>query len=110
MENPGGGSGVGRMPATGSLAHILPPQIINPPPYHERYWWSWRRLQYLVHVVKSRGVENAGEWKRLGWVCRIVSERKRKFLYQEFKPLFSEASLEYLFGGLVAEASAWGPG
>lgn len=52
----------------------------------------------MVFVIKFRGVETRGEWKRIGTICKIVSYRKRVFLYRELRPLFSPASLEYLFG------------
>jgi hypothetical protein len=100
MEIPGGAAGVRRIGTSPSLRYPLSPQVINPPHYYEHYWWSWNRLRYLVTVIKTRGVENVGEWKRLAGICRVVSAKKRAYLFREFRSVFSEASLEYLFGGV----------
>jgi len=100
MENPGGATGVMKdsKVRAASLSYSLSPQVaINDSPSYE-YWVSMSRLQHIVGVVKSRGVENADEWQRLARICKLVSRRKKSFLYREFRPLFSQPSMEYLFG------------
>lgn len=78
----------------------LSPVIKLSEQYHrERYWWCYRRLKYLVYVIKYRGVDNADEWMRLANICRRVSFRKKVYLYKQLSPLFSEASLDFLFSG-----------
>jgi hypothetical protein len=67
--------------------------------YQQDYWWSHQRLRHLVSVIKSRGLENADEWERLAAICQIVSHTKKLFLYRELSPLFSQASMDYLFNG-----------
>jgi hypothetical protein len=101
MRIPGAGiSGVEERVSTNLLlsTHRLPEAINFPPEGTYERWWSWRRLQHLVFVIKSRGVETRGEWQRLATICKVVSRRKKAFLYRELRPLFSPASLEYLFG------------
>lgn len=97
MGNPGPcTSGARRIAEEGpaSLSYPLSPRVINPRP---EYWWSWRRVQHLVSVVKSRGVATPAEWHRLRAIIGLVSARKRGYLYDQLRPLFSPASMTYLF-------------
>jgi hypothetical protein len=98
MEIPGGETGVRRIGAQPSLQYPFSSRTIKPSPYYARYWWSWRRLRYLVSVIKTRGIENGAEWQRLAFICQIVSHRKKGYLYRELSSLFSDGSLSYLFG------------
>lgn len=100
MDDLGGGAEVMKdsKVRAASLSNPLFPQLaINHSPPYE-FWLSWSRIQHIVGVVKSRGVENADEWQRLARICKLVSRRKKSFLYREFRPLFSQPSMEYLFG------------
>jgi len=99
MDSPGGGTGVRRIAEarTASLKYPLSPQVINTSPYYERYWYSWRRLRYLVSVIKARGIENRGEWLRLRAIIGLVSVRKRAYLFRELQPLLSPGSIAFLF-------------
>lgn len=98
--SPGSGISRGGKSRNTALTYPLPHWGKNSSSYER--WWSYRCLYHLISVVKSRGVGTAGEWHRLKKICGVVSDRKRAYLYQELQPLFSEASLDYLFGEVEA--------
>jgi hypothetical protein len=102
MDSPGAGiSGVKRRivenRADTSLNYPLSLRIIKPSHQYEP-WISWRQVRHIAGFVKEKGVRNAGEWHRLAHICKVVSRRKKAFLYRELRHLFSPASLRYLFG------------
>ncbi len=98
MEIPGGAAGVRRIGVYPSYNNPSSPGNIKPPQYYDHYWWSWRRCQHIVKVIKERGIETPAEWHRLARIFQSVSVYKRAFCRRELSGVLSEASLNYLFG------------
>lgn len=101
MENPGGGSGAGRVESAPLLNHRFPKKIRFPTTIagnHEP-WISWTRCHHIVDLVKNHRVDTRIQWYRLAGICQVVSHRKRVYLYRELMVHLSRPSLDFLFDG-----------
>ena len=99
---PGGLAGTRRIMEAMSLSYSSCSEgkyLLYSSPYREKYWWSWRRIHYLVKVIQSDGIQTVGGWERFRSICLTVSRPKRTFLFIKLSPLFSDGSIAFLFNG-----------
>lgn len=84
---------------TRPYSNYISPRVIKLSRHYVlQYWIPWRHIHHIVDLVTHDGVKSVGQYKRLASICKTVSYNKRVFLYNAFRPLFSDGSMYYLFG------------